>query len=369
MTIPFLDLRAQYQEIRSEVLPAIERVLASCAFANGPAVKQFEGTFAHYVGAKEVVCVNSGTSALHLSLLASGVGPGDEVIVPAMTFVATAWAVSYVGAKPVFVDVSEEDHTLDPVQVEAAVVSRTKAVIPVHLYGLPANLGALQQVCKRHGLALIEDAAQAHGARYQGRHVGTFGKLGCFSFYPGKNLGAYGEGGAIVTDDAALAERLRALRDHGQRTKYHHDEIGFNYRMDSIQGAVLDVKLRHLDAWTRGRQAVAARYAAELAGTDLVLPAVPPDREHVWHLFVVRHPQRDKIREALQAQGVQTGLHYPIPVPLLQAYAHLGHCAGEFPVSEEIAAQCLSLPMYAELSQMQQGQVVAALQHALREAV
>jgi dTDP-4-amino-4,6-dideoxygalactose transaminase len=365
LAVPFLDLKAQYRALTDEVQAALAEVLESCAFANGPPVKRFEQSFAQYVGSKEVVCVNSGTSALHLSLLVSGVGPGDEVIVPAMTFVATAWAVSYCGARPVFVDVSEVDYALDPVKVEQAITPRTKAIVPVHLYGLPADLGGLQAICQKHGLALIEDAAQAHGARHNGRHVGTLGELGCFSFYPGKNLGAYGEGGAIVTNDSGLAERLRALRDHGQRTKYHHDEMGFNYRMDSIQGAVLDVKLRHLDDWTRARQAVAANYLKGLADADFVLPKVPKGREHVWHLFVVLHPRRGEIKDALQAAGIGTGLHYPIPVPLLHAYAHLGHRRGEFPVSERIADQCLSLPMFAELRQDQQEQVVSALRRGL----
>ena len=364
MKVPFLDLKAQYETLREEVQTAINEVLESCAFCNGPAVKRFEQSFGEYVGAREVVCVNSGTSALHLSLIAAGVGPGDEVIVPAMTFVATAWAASYCGARPVFVDIDETSYTLDPARVEQAITPRTKAVIPVHLYGLAADLAALRAVSEKHGVALIEDAAQAHGARYDGRHVGTFGRTGCFSFYAGKNLGAYGEGGAIVTDDAALAARLRALRDHGQRTKYHHDEIGFNYRMESLQGAVLEVKLRHLPAWTQARQRIAGRYLEALADTDLVLPAVPPDREHVWHLFVVLHPERDRIKEALQQAGIATGLHYPIPVPYLDAYSTLGHQPGKFPVAEKIAAQCLSLPMYAEMSDAQQGHVIAQVRKA-----
>jgi dTDP-4-amino-4,6-dideoxygalactose transaminase len=283
-----------------------------------------------------------------------------------MTFVATAWAASYCGARPVFVDVDPVTYTMDPTLVERAITPRTKAIVPVHLYGLPADLDALASICDRHRLALIEDCAQAHAARYRGAHVGNFGRTGCFSFYAGKNLSAYGEGGAIVTRDASVAERLRALRDHGQRTKYHHDEIGFNYRMESIQGAVLDVKLRHLADWTRARQRVAARYLEALADTRLVLPTVPADREHVWHLFVVLHPDRDRIKDALQAAGVQFGLHYPIPVPLLKAYEHLGYRVGEFPVAENIAAQCLSLPIYAELRDEQQNQVIDVLRKAMK---
>ncbi|HUW09760.1 MAG TPA: DegT/DnrJ/EryC1/StrS family aminotransferase [Anaerolineae bacterium] len=368
MSVPFLDLALQYQGLKDDIRPALEQVLGSCAFANGPAVRDFEQSFGEYLGAHHVVCVNSGTSALHLALLAAGVGPGDEVIVPAMTFVATAWAVSYCGARPRFVDVTEGDYTMDPSLVEAAISERTKAVLPVHLYGLPADLDALGRICESRGVPLVEDAAQAHGARYKGRHAGTFGFAGCFSFYAGKNLGAYGEGGAIATDDAEAAERMRALRDHAQRKKYHHDELGFNYRMDSFQGAVLSVKLRHLNEWTHSRQALASRYLKGLADTDLVLPTVPAGREHVWHLFVVLHPERDRLKQALETAGIGCGLHYPVAVPFVRAYAQLGHRPGEFPVAERIARECLSLPIFPEMTEEQQDCAMAGLRQGLAEA-
>lgn len=365
MSVPFLDLKAQSAAIADDVRNALSEVIQSCSFANGPAVKDFEQSFGEYLGAHHVVCVNSGTSALHLALLAAGVGPGDEVIVPAMTFVATAWAVSYCGARPKFVDVAEGDYTMNPELVETAITERTKAVLPVHLYGLPANLDALGQICDRRGVQLVEDAAQAHGARYKGRHVGTFGFAGCFSFYPGKNLGAYGEGGAVVTDEDDAAERMRALRDHAQRTKYHHDELGFNYRMDSFQGAVLSVKLLHLDAWTRSRQEIATRYIERLADSGLILPTVPAGREHVWHLFVVLHPERDRLKQALEAAGIGCGLHYPVAVPFVRAYEQLGHRPGEFPVAERIAKECLSLPIFPEMRREQQEHVIREMWKAL----
>jgi len=368
LSVPFLDLKAQSVQLADDVRSALDEVIQSCAFANGPPVRDFEQSFGEYLGTHHVVCVNSGTSALHLALLAAGVGPGDEVIVPAMTFVATAWSVSYCGARPRFVDVSEDDYTMDPSLVEAAISERTKAVLPVHLYGLPADLDALGRICEAHGLHLIEDAAQAHGARYRERHAGTFGFAGCFSFYPGKNLGAYGEGGAVVTDDDQVAERIRALRDHAQRKKYHHDELGFNYRMDSFQGAVLSVKLRHLNEWTHSRQALASRYLKGLADTNLVLPTVPSGREHVWHLFVVLHPERDRLKQALEAAGIGCGLHYPVAVPFVRAYEELGHRPGEFPVAERVARECLTLPIFPEMTEAQQDCAMAGLRQGLAEA-
>lgn len=362
--IPFVGLKRQYATIRDEVHQAIQNVLDQCAFASGPAVAAFEAQFARYCGVRQCVGVNSGTSALHLALLACGVGPGDEVITVPMTFVATVWAISYVGARPVFVDIEPQTFTIDTGQVERAITSRTRAILPVHLYGQMAQLDPLLEICKRYGLALIEDAAQAHGATYYGRRAGAVGRVGCFSFYPGKNLGAYGEGGAITTNDDAIAERVRSLRDHAQSGRYRHEELGFNYRMDGIQGAVLSVKLGYLEAWNATRRQVATRYRALLAITPLTLPDESAGRRHVWHLYVVRHAERNRLQQALTAAGVATGLHYSIPVHLQPAYASLGYGLGDFPVSEQVAQECLSLPIYAELSETEQEHIAQVLQRA-----
>lgn len=363
--VPFLDLKAQFAEVGAEITAALAEVAASANYVLGPRVVAFEEAFAHFTGARHCIAVNSGTSALHLALLAAGVGPGDEVIAPAMTFVATTWAIRYVGAKPVLADVLPDAYTLDPQQVRAKLSPRTKAILPVHLYGQPAELNELSTIAREHGAALVEDAAQAHAATYHGRHAGTIGQSGCFSFYPGKNLGAYGEGGAVVTSDDALAARMRALRDHAQSQRYHHDELGFNYRMDAFQGAVLDIKLKRLAAWTAARRRLAARYNEQLAGLPLTLPNCLPQREHAWHLYVVLHPERDRLREALAARGIQTGLHYPVPVHLQGAFRDLGHAEGDFPVSERIARDCLSLPMFPEMTNEQQDRVIAALRDAI----
>jgi dTDP-4-amino-4,6-dideoxygalactose transaminase len=361
VAVPFMDLKAQFQSVREEVLPAMEEVATDAAFILGPRVAEFEDAFAAYVGAGHCVAVNSGTSALHLALLAAGVGPGDEVITVPMTFVATSWAISYCGARPVFVDVDRVTYTMDPEHVEAKITPRTKAILPVHLYGQPADLGSLLEIGLRYGIPVIEDAAQAHGATYRGRPVGSIGQSGCFSFYPGKNLGAFGEGGAVVTNDPALATRMRTLRDHAQPTRYVHTELGFNYRMDGLQGAVLRIKLNYLPEWTATRADLAVRYRDRLADSPLGLPAVGPNRTHVWHLFVVRHPDRDRLRAALADRSVQTGLHYPTPVHLQPAYAHLGHKPGDFPVTERVARECLSLPLFPEMTDEQHDAVVAAL--------
>jgi dTDP-4-amino-4,6-dideoxygalactose transaminase len=362
--IPFVDLKRQYEAIRYEVHDAMQQVLDQCAFASGSAVAAFEAEFARYCGVRHCIGVNSGTSALHLALIACGVGPGDEVITVPMTFVATAWAISYVGARPVFVDIEPETYNMDISQVERAVTSRTRAVLPVHLYGQMVHVDPLLEICERHGLVFIEDAAQAHGATYYGRRAGSVGQVGCFSFYPGKNLGAYGEGGALTTNDDAIAARVRALRDHAQSARYRHEELGFNYRMDGIQGAVLGVKLRHLDSWNATRCQVAARYQEMLADTPLVHPYEAEGRRHVWHLYVVRSADRDRVQQALTAACIGTGLHYPIPVHLQPAYAHLGYRVGDFPVAEQMAQQCLSLPMYAELSEEEQEHIAEMLKQA-----
>ena len=348
--VPYLDLQAQYHGIRSEVLTALGEICESGRFAQGPATLDFETKFAAYCGADHCVSLNSGTSALHVALRCLDVGPGDEVISVGMTFIATAWAISYVGATPVFVDIDPVRRTMCPAKLEAAITPRTKAIIPIHLYGMPADLDAVKTIADRHGLPIIEDAAQAHGARYRGKRVGQFGQIACFSFYPSKNLGAYGEGGALVTSDEAIAQRARSLRDHAQNQKYLHDEIGYNYRMDSFQAAVLAIKLERLDAWNAARADRAACYTELLKGSSYKLPVQLSDSECVWHCYVIETPDRERVRSALQEAGIDTAVHYPVPVHLQKVYAHLGYRAGDLPVTEMLCQQCLSLPIYPELS-------------------
>jgi dTDP-4-amino-4,6-dideoxygalactose transaminase len=360
-TVPYLDLEAQYNSIRTEVLTALEEVCESGRFAQGPATSDFEAKFAAYCGVDHCVSLNSGTSALHLALRCLNVGPGDEVITPAMTFIATAWAISYVGARPVFVDIDPARRTMCPSKLEAAITPRTKAIIPVHLYGMPADMDSINAIADQYGIPVIEDAAQAHGARYRGRRVGQFGRVACFSFYPSKNLGAYGEGGALVTNDLAIARRACSLRDHAQNERYFHDEIGYNYRMDSIQAAVLAIKLKRLDAWNAARVDRAARYTELLAGSTFALPTLFPDSECVWHCYVIESPERDRVRRRLQAAGIETGVHYPLPVHLQKAYAHLGYQRGDLPITETLCQRCLSLPIYPELSDAKISNVVSVL--------
>jgi dTDP-4-amino-4,6-dideoxygalactose transaminase len=365
--VPLADLPAQFRGIRDEVLRSVVELGESAAFCLGPKVVEFEHAFAQYIGAKHCVGVSSGTAALHLALICAGVGRGHEVITVPMTFVATTWAVSYCGATPVFVDVDPVTCTMDPEQVEQRITPRTKAILPVHLYGQPADLRPLLEIGRRYGIPVIEDAAQAHGARYDGQGAGALGLCGCFSFYPGKNLGALGESGGIVTNDDAIAARLRRLRDHAQEVRYHHDEIGFNYRMEGIQGAVLGIKLKHLEEWTETRRALAARYHSLLAGLPLELPTEAAGRRHVWHLYVARTPHRDRIRQLLADRGIQSGLHYPVPVHLQKAYRNLGHVIGDFPVAERIARECLTLPLFPEMTADQQTAVTDALMDILQE--
>ena len=359
--IPLVDLRAQYRTLKPEIEAAVARVLENAEFILGPAVSAFEKDFAAYVGTTEAIGVNSGTSALHLALLAAGVGAGDEVITVPYTFVASVAAIEYAGAKPVFVDVEPEYWTMDPARIEAAITPRTKAIIPVHLYGQPADMDPILEIAGRRGLTVIEDACQAHGADYKGRRCGTIGQLGCFSFYPGKNLGAYGEGGAVVTSDAAMAEQIRLLRSWGEKTRYEHTYRGFNYRMDGVQGAILGVKLRHLERWTELRRRHAADYARELQGSPAGLPRERSGSRHVYHLYVVRLAQRDAWRARLAEMGVQTGIHYPIPVHLQPAYRDLGYGRGDFPVCEAVAQDVLSLPMFPELTAEQIGTIAGLL--------
>jgi dTDP-4-amino-4,6-dideoxygalactose transaminase len=353
MQIPFVDLKAQYKSIKSEIDAAITRVVENAAFILGPEVAAFEEAFADYVGARYCVAVNSGTAAIQLAVMACGIEPGDEVIVPANSFFATAEAVSTAGARPVFVDVEPLSSTLDPAKIEEAITAKTRAIIPVHLYGQAADLDSIKEIADRRGLIVIEDAAQAHGARYRGKRVGGLANAGCFSFYPGKNLGAYGEGGAIVTNDEAVARKARLLREHGSERKYHHEIVGYNFRLEGLQGAVLAVKLRYLDEWNLLRRKHAALYRMLLADSGLTLPVELPSREHVYHLYVIQHADRGALREGLEARGVQTGIHYPIPIHLQPAYAALGHQRGDFPVTEWLAEQILSLPMFPELTAAQ----------------
>ena len=348
--VPYLDLQAQYDSIRTEVLAALEEICESGRFAQGPATSHFEEKFAAYCGVDHCVSLNSGTSALHVALRCLDIEPGDEVITVAMTFIGTAWAISYVGATPVFVDIDPARRTMCPANLEAAITPRTKAIIPVHLYGMPAEMDHIKLIAERHGLPIIEDAAQAHGARYRGKRVGQFGKIACFSFYPSKNLGAYGEGGALVTNDASIAQRARSLRDHAQSQKYLHDEIGYNYRMDSFQAAVLAIKLKRLDAWNAARTDRAAYYTELLANSSYKLPTHFSDSECVWHCYVIETPERDRLRSVLQDAGIETAVYYPVPVHLQKAYAHLGYKPGNLPVTERLCQHCLSLPIYPELS-------------------
>jgi dTDP-4-amino-4,6-dideoxygalactose transaminase/acetyltransferase-like isoleucine patch superfamily enzyme len=360
-TVPFVDLKAQYASIKDDVRQALDRVLDTTAFILGDEVKAFEAEFAHQCGARFAIAVNSGTSALHLGLLAVGVGPGDEVITTPFTFVATAAAIGYTGARPVLVDIDPRSFNIDVTQIEQAITPRTKAIMPVHLYGQPADMDAILEIARRHGLAVVEDAAQAHGAEYRGRRVGALGDVGGFSFYPGKNLGAYGEGGIVVTNDPERARAMAILRDWGQDRKYHHAVKGFNYRMDGFQGAILRVKLRQLEAWTEARRAHGRRYDSLLAGSSVETPAALPDRRHVYHVYAVRTANRAALQQSLQEQGIQTGIHYPIPVHLQPAWAELGYRAGDFPHAERAADEVLSLPMFPELTPEQQDRVAIAI--------
>ena len=365
MNIPFVDLKAQYLRIRPEVDAAIARVLSEAAFIGGSHVKAFEEAFATYCGVQHCVGVGNGTDAITIALRGLGIGPGDEVITAANSFIASAEAISNAGARVVFADVGAESYTLDPDRVEAAITPRTRAILVVHLYGQPAQMDALLELGRARGLHVIEDAAQAHGAEWQGRPVGSLGSVACFSFYPGKNLGAYGDGGAIVTDDAELADRVRMLANHGRVSKYDHGCEGFNSRLDGIQAAILFVKLACLDRWNRERNVAAARYDELLRDTRVVTPARLAGAQHVFHLYVVRVPERDRIRAALAEQGIEVGVHYPIALPNLSAYRYLGHAPSDFPVATRCSGEILSLPIFPELSEEQIAEVCGALRRLL----
>lgn len=353
LSVPFVDLKAQYQSIKQDVDAAIARVIERTTFILGPEVKAFEAAFADHHGAKFCVAVNNGTAAIQLALQAGGVGSGDEVIIPGFTFFATGEAASVLGATPVFVDIDPVSYTIDPAGIEKAITSRTKAIIPVHLYGQPADLDPIFAIAERHKLMVVEDAAQAHGAEYKGRRVAGLGQAGCFSFYPSKNLGAYGEGGAVVTNDEGLARQLRLLRDHGSSSKYAHELVGYNCRMEEIQAAVLNVKLPHLDNWNNLRRQHAAYYGDILRETPLVLPTEMPYSRHVYHVYAIQSDRRDELQSELTNAGIQTGIHYPIPIHLQEAYASLGYKAGDLPVTERLCERVLSLPMFPELTEEQ----------------
>jgi dTDP-4-amino-4,6-dideoxygalactose transaminase len=361
MNIPLVDLRAQYDAIRGEIDEAIARVLASAEFIMGPEVAAFDQAFASFCEVEHAVGVSSGTDALHLALRACGVTEGDEVITTPFTFIATAEAISMCGARPVFADIDARTCNLDPAQVERRITRRTRAIVPVHLYGQPADMTPILDIAARHGLRVIEDAAQAHGARYKGARVGTLGDAGCFSFYPGKNLGAYGDAGAVVTRDATIAARVRRLRDHGRQDKYEHLEVGFGNRLDGLQAAILSAKLPHLASWNQGRAKLARRYTQLLSGRGPAVPFVPDWAEPVWHLYVIRVGERASAQNTLRESGIATGVHYPLPLHVQPAYRHLGYRPDEFPEAIRAAGEVLSLPIYPELSEAGVERVAEAL--------
>lgn len=361
MKVPFLELGQAYQELQAELEAAVLGSLRTGWYIGGHEVETFERAFADYVGAGHGIGVSNGLDALMLALRAWGIGPGDEVIVPSNTFIATWFAVSQCGATPVPVEPLAATFNLDPTLVEAAITPRTRAIIPVHLYGQPADMDAIMAIARTRGLRVLEDAAQAHGARYKGRRVGTEGDAAAWSFYPGKNLGAFGDAGGLTSNDAALAEGVRALRNYGSQVKYVSDVIGGNHRLDPLQAAALGVKLRHLDAWNARRVRIAARYSEELRGSAVQLPQVPEWAEPVWHLYVVQTPEREALQRHLAEAGIGSQIHYPIPPHLQKAYADAGYAEGSFPIAERMAREVLSLPMGPQLSDAQQTEVIRAV--------
>lgn len=366
--IPFLSLKEQTAKLKIEVLSALEQVIDSQGFANGPAVAAFEQEFAKYIGVKKAVCVNTGTTSLHAALIGAGVKPGDDVVTVAHTWISTAWAVTYAGANPVFCDIDPSTCCMDPNLLEEVITPKTKAILPVHLYGHPADMDAILAIGQKKGIPVIEDAAQSIGAKYKGKQTGTMGLVNATSFYPGKNLGAYGEGGAVMTNDSEIAARIARLRDHAQSGRHHHIEIGYNWRLDGFQGAVLSIKLKHLDMWNDRRRLIAARYNEALTG----LAGVRLLGQHAWadpswHIYPLFHDKRDQFRSALERRGVQSGVHYPTPVHMQPAYAHLNLQPGRLPQSERAAASVLSLPMFPELGDDEVASVISAVTGAARE--
>lgn len=366
--IPFLSLKEQTAKLKTEVLTALEQVIDAQGFANGPKVAAFEQEFSSYLGVSSAICVNTGTTSLQAALIGAGVQPGDDVVTVAHTWISTAWAISYVGATPVFCDIDPSTCCMDPSLLEKAITPKTKAILPVHLYGHPADLDAIISIAHRKGIPVIEDAAQSIGAKYKGKQTGTMGLVNATSFYPGKNLGAFGEGGAVMTNDREIAARIVRLRDHAQSGRHHHTEIGYNWRLDGFQGAVLSIKLKHLDAWNDRRRQIAAQYTQAFAE----LPGVRLLGQHawahpVWHIYPLFHDKRDQFRTSLEKQGVQSGVHYPTPVHMQPAYAHLNIQKGVLPETERAAASELSLPMYPELSDDEVALVIAAVVNTAKE--
>ncbi|MES2681008.1 MAG: DegT/DnrJ/EryC1/StrS family aminotransferase [Bacteroidota bacterium] len=348
--IPCLDLKGQHQQIKKEVFELFEKVYENTAFSGGPFVEEFEKAFSSYTGAKYTIGVNNGTSALHLAMIALGIGAGDEVIIPANTFIATAWGVSYVGAIPVFVDCDKDNWEIDPAKIEKAITPKTKAIIGVHLYGMPFDIDAVAAIAKKHNLFMIEDAAQAQGARYKGTTVGGFGEMACFSFYPGKNLGACGEAGGITTNNEKYYKHLQSLRNHGSVVRYYHDEVGFNMRMGGLEGASLSVKVKYIESWNNRRREIAKMYHDGIKNPKIKMQTQPQWADSIYHLFVVTCDTKDAFVKHLTDNDINPGFHYPVPCHLQKAYANLGYKAGDFPNSEYLAAHCISLPMFAELS-------------------
>jgi dTDP-4-amino-4,6-dideoxygalactose transaminase len=366
--IQLVDLKAQYDTIRDEITEAIQSVIDSSAFVGGDSVREFEKEFAAFCDVKACVGVGNGTDAIYLVLRALGIGTGDEVITVAHTFIATSEAISMTGARPVFVDIKEDTMLMDPALIEKAITPRTKAIVAVHLYGQPCDMDAIMQIAERHGLKVIEDAAQAHGARWRGRRVGSIGDAACFSFYPGKNLGAFGDAGAVVSNDVELLEKVRMIANHGRLEKYTHKMEGVNSRLDGLQAAILGVKLRHLDSWNESRRRHADFYFEALTGGDIQMPVVHEHAEPVWHLFVVRVSDRAGLQAALKQEGIATGVHYPVPLHLQPAYEHSNIPPVALPVTEKVAAEVVSLPMYPELSPAQLEAIVNALSTVARAA-
>ncbi|GAB6192894.1 DegT/DnrJ/EryC1/StrS family aminotransferase [Desulfocastanea catecholica] len=368
LPIPFLNIKAQYETIKDEIATALQEVIDNTSFAGGPQVKRFEDNFARFCQCEHAIGVGSGTDALWMALIGLGIGKGDEVITSPGTFIATAEAISFCGATPVFVDIDERTYNIDPSLIEAAITPRTKAIIPVHLFGQPADMDPILEIAHRHNLVVIEDACQAHNAEYKGRRAGSLSAAGCFSFYPGKNLGAYGEAGAVVTNNQELADKLRMFRDHGQRKKYYHSIIGWNTRMDGFQGAVLDVKLPHLPAWTDARRKNAKLYNQLLKNvTQITLPFEADYAQHVYHIYAIRAQNRDKLINKLAEQGITCGIHYPVPLHLQEAYQFLGYTEGDFPIAEKCAQEFVSLPMFAELEEESIRYIAKKIKEAVRD--
>ncbi len=358
--IPCLDLNGQHQQVKKEIFEAFEKVYEKTAFSGGPFVEEFEKSFASYTDTKYGIGVSNGTVALHLAMLALGIGMGDEVIIPANTFIATAWGVSHAGATPVFVD-CDETWNIDPKKIESAITPKTKAVIGVHLYGQPFDIDSVKAICDKHNIFLVEDAAQAQGARYKGKTVGGFGEMACYSFYPGKNLGACGEAGGLTTNNESYDKHLRSLRNHGCTVRYFHDEIGYNYRMGGLEGASLSVKLKYLEGWNNRRRQIADRYRTQINNPKITMQGKPEWADGINHLFVITTDDKDALVKYMADHNIIAAYHYPVPCHLQKAYAHLGYKKGAFPVSEYLADHCISLPMYAELSNNEIDQVISCL--------